>query len=366
MIQDLNISQGLRNLAVGLLGTTLTLTAGLPQQAQAATLGTGVYAYAYQQITNLKISGLSTAPFEPNTSAGSSLLTFNPTPTGQISNQFDVNESFVSSSQTSGANLGIGNNTGFFSGNPIPDSDKGQVNADYGRGDAVLSSSNTTPVPITSSGQLQTLLFGMGVNGAGVAESYLDQPATTLFQTIPRDYYKDEGNGNGEWTISSNPFSLVSDTSIQFNYDYLNKLIVQIDPTTPLGASETNQARAQVGFEMQINWRSSLNGSSRPVFRHNPAVTNKSVSLNSPGRTESLLDMGSQQASASLLQDRDGDGTPDTYTIVILGRNLVNTRLVEVPEPLTILGAATAAGFGAFFKRTLNRKRKQDQDRDNT
>jgi hypothetical protein len=84
-----------------------------------------------------------------------------------------------------------------------------------------------------------------------------------------------------------------------------------------------------------------------------------------PGRTETALATGSQQAATQLFSDLDEDGIADPYTIVIRGRNLANTRLVEVPEPLTILGAATAAGFGAFFKRTLNRKRKQDQDRDN-
>jgi hypothetical protein len=34
-----------------------------------------------------------------------------------------------------------------------------------------------------------------------------------------------------------------------------------------------------------------------------------------------------------------------------------------VPEPLTILGAGTAAGFGAFFKRKLNQSQKQNSDK---
>jgi hypothetical protein len=37
---------------------------------------------------------------------------------------------------------------------------------------------------------------------------------------------------------------------------------------------------------------------------------------------------------------------------------------VQVPEPLTILGTATAAGFGAFFKRELKKnKKKKDNDK---
>ena len=35
-----------------------------------------------------------------------------------------------------------------------------------------------------------------------------------------------------------------------------------------------------------------------------------------------------------------------------------NIEYGVVPEPLTILGAGTAAGFGAFFKRTMNKKKK--------
>ena len=37
-----------------------------------------------------------------------------------------------------------------------------------------------------------------------------------------------------------------------------------------------------------------------------------------------------------------------------------NGAPTPTPEPLTIFGAATAAGFGAFFKRKL--KGKQDKD----
>lgn len=39
------------------------------------------------------------------------------------------------------------------------------------------------------------------------------------------------------------------------------------------------------------------------------------------------------------------------------GHNQV-TATASVPEPLTILGAATAASFGAFFKREVNKKKK--------
>ena len=38
---------------------------------------------------------------------------------------------------------------------------------------------------------------------------------------------------------------------------------------------------------------------------------------------------------------------------------LDNVTLTAVPEPLTLLGAGTAVGFGAFFKQELNKKKKQ-------
>lgn len=41
----------------------------------------------------------------------------------------------------------------------------------------------------------------------------------------------------------------------------------------------------------------------------------------------------------------------DTFTL--------NIGSAAVPEPLTILGAATAAGFGAAFKRRLNKENKK-------
>ena len=39
-------------------------------------------------------------------------------------------------------------------------------------------------------------------------------------------------------------------------------------------------------------------------------------------------------------------------------RGGLSLRINAVPEPLTILGTSTAAGFGAFFKRTINKKKK--------
>lgn len=42
--------------------------------------------------------------------------------------------------------------------------------------------------------------------------------------------------------------------------------------------------------------------------------------------------------------------------------DLDNVILRQIPEPLTILGASTASGFGAFFKRELNKSKKNKKD----
>ena len=47
--------------------------------------------------------------------------------------------------------------------------------------------------------------------------------------------------------------------------------------------------------------------------------------------------------------------------IILTSTTIMSTR--AIPEPLTILGTATAAGFGAFFKRELNKnKKKKDKE----
>ena len=54
------------------------------------------------------------------------------------------------------------------------------------------------------------------------------------------------------------------------------------------------------------------------------------------------------------------DDSKNGYSLTIPGS--INFSLV--PEPLTILGAGTAIGFGAFFKRTINKKKKKKGKKD--
>lgn len=332
----------------------------MPQEAKAASI---IYSYAYQQITNLRFAGLPALSFQPNSSDGSSLLTFNPTPPGQLTSAFDSPESFTSSSQPSGVNLGLGNNTGFFSGTPAPSSSKGQVNADYARGDTVLSSSSSSPVPIVNVPELENLLFGAGINGAGASESYLNAPAATLFQTSPQNFFKDEGKANSEWLITSNPFTVSANTQFSLSYNWLNYLAVQIDPTTPLLANEGNLARAQVGFSVAVIAKLSGSGNLQQIFLESPGVVNKQFSLIDPGSQISPIASGSRNnRQGTLLPDINGDGIADEYTISINGFTRADTRLVEIPEPLTILGSATAFGFGVFFKQKLNRQKQKSSE----
>ena len=56
-----------------------------------------------------------------------------------------------------------------------------------------------------------------------------------------------------------------------------------------------------------------------------------------------------------------GFGVVDVEDFTVKSGLLVDDVRVEpIPEPLTILGVATAAGFGAFFKRQLSKKQRQD------
>ena len=50
----------------------------------------------------------------------------------------------------------------------------------------------------------------------------------------------------------------------------------------------------------------------------------------------------------------------DAFPLFIEFNNSLDNSFTQtaIPEPLTILGAGTAAGFGAFFKHQLNRKKK--------
>lgn len=80
--------------------------------------------------------------------------------------------------------------------------------------------------------------------------------------------------------------------------------------------------------------------------------------LQTPGRSDAIF---------SSILDRDSDGFNDSFRVrwgptpfKENGKNkdqifTVKVNVKQVPEPLTILGAATALGFGALFKKKLSK-----------
>ena len=90
-----------------------------------------IYAYASQEINNLTITSTQSLDFGTNSSSGSSVRGNGG---GQITDGFDPTESYTSTAN----NVGLGNNTGFFVGDTT-DSQKTQVDDDYGRGDVQLT-----------------------------------------------------------------------------------------------------------------------------------------------------------------------------------------------------------------------------------
>lgn len=87
----------------------------------------------------------------------------------------------------------------------------------------------------------------------------------------------------------------------------------------------------------------------------------KLVFFDNSSGVENLTDSLDFDPQSSLLISKNifvgGDNIGDMVNLTMFEQ-----RFSQVPEPLTMLGAATAAGFGAFFKRELNNKKKKEKD----
>jgi hypothetical protein len=304
---------------------------------------TQIYAYAFQQIDNLRIISSTTREFQPNTSSGSA-VTGSPGP-GQLTNPFDTPES-VAGSQISGINNGLGDNTGFFTGSAL-NSDLGQIFDDYARGDAWLAQGNTgSPVPITTATELSNLLFSTdtnsGVDGAAVSESYLNIPVTIPIPATSPTLYKNEGNGNGEFIMNSVRFTPTSNITAQFELDYRNYLAVSVGPQTPAGSPQGELASAEVSFTIQIN--QILNPGTpdqtvRPRFTFTPIQVNKGLSLIVPG-SQNIAETSGQNLTSGSFTFQSGL----TYEMIIRGGSRVDTRLV-LQDQLSRTNAATVSGI---------------------
>ena len=94
----------------------------------------------------------------------------------------------------------------------------------------------------------------------------------------------DEASGNGEFNITSNTFSVFAPTTFTFNYDYLNRLITEVEPKTPDDAPLGNQAQARIDFTIIVNRlfvpQLGINSPRAAVFSSNPDSALQKVALN--------------------------------------------------------------------------------------
>jgi hypothetical protein len=145
---------------------------------------------------------------------------------------------------------------------------------------------------------------------------------------------------------------------MRFDYDYLNKLVLQVDPNTPVASNEGNLARAQIGFSIAIVATKSTGGLQQ-VFLESPGVVNKDVSITTPPGMQSTPTASGSRTNrvATLQRDIDGDNIADQYTLTINGFSRVDTRLVLQDQLLrtnvaTVTG--TPIGIGGFLQSTDN------------
>lgn len=359
----------LKRISLATLGAAALLA---PAQAMAAdSIGGRIYAYAYQQVTNLRALFTPTPPpLQPNTSAGGGVTGISGP--GQITATFDVQESFTGASG-SGINQGLGNNFGFLDAvanssalgiyTPIaipifPETSNTKGIPDYARSDAVLASGgqSTGTIPIVNVAELQQLLFttdgNSGVDTASVAESYLNFPATTPVGPPPiPNLFTDEGSGNGEYIIGTQNFTLAQSATIRFEMDYRNRLYSEIVPTTPAGLPPgvTQLAFSEFGFVIQINEIQGTNSTQR--FRFAPSVLNQSQQRIEPGVSQ-LVELSGTNLTSGQFTFQPGI----TYDISFRGTTRVNTRLFQtVPGPLPVLGAAAAFGWTRKLRKRIRR-----------
>jgi hypothetical protein len=285
-----------------------------------------IYSYAYQQISNLKVIFSNNPTVTVNTSSSS---TVRGKGGNTRQNAFDTPESYT------GPNLGAGNNFGFFDGDAL-NSRKGKVDADYARGDAAITNNGNA----ISQTQLNSLLFGTtGVDNETVSESYVGWPGSEPI-SAGSSFKTDEGSSNGEFIIQSQNFTVSSATTVQFAFDYLNKVIAEVNATAPSGLSMGmgNSSQSKVEFSAKIN---RIIGTSRiPVYTYAPVQTNYTAALNAKGTSDPAALSGSLTSSVANLT------TNTTYQLELRGAARSDTRYVGLDQ-LTRMNTATVTAEAA-------------------
>lgn len=357
--EKMSTNKYLQSLAVGLLGTATAFgIAGTPQEAQAIVFG---YGYSYQQITDLTIGGLTGVTFESLTGAGATIQPNGNPNAGSASDEdvFDVLEQYA------GAGTGIGNNTGFFSNTaqipptlPPYSSAKGQVSADYARGDAQFPG-------VMTSADVTNALFGSGLSFASVTESYLDNPqGLPTNPALQANYRVDQGNAVSSGTLGSSIFQLddLTGGSIDFEWGFRNESFTELGENTPAGYTDPgNQIRAGYDFRITLN-EVTFGPGGEEILTQVEQIVN---ALNNFNNVRNVAGSSTQVASSTLFGSQS-DGfdssllNPDTdYKITIGYGTNVDTRIVgelpeqpqEVPEPTSVVTLLGLGSLGLILKR---------------
>lgn len=254
---------------------------GLVGEARAA-----FYAYSVQQTSGYTFTGASVGPVSPNTSSSSAQMA---SPTGFDSHvgTLDALEAFV----------GPG-------GKPPENTftPKGMVDADYSRGDALL-----TQGPFTTNNVAELFLAGAG-----------------------------NAQGAGAWSASA-PITLSSSGAVSLTFDFTNQLSV-VNTGAPFPG--TVQASYTYNFNIQ-------DAGGTVVFSSSPTAVNRSISLISPGST-TLPGAGTVTITSGTL-------AAGTYTATISGsENVFASAVSPVPEP----SSCVLLCLGGLSALTLARRRR--------
>lgn len=132
------------------------------------------------------------------------------------------------------------------------------------------------------------------------------------------------------------------------------------------------QVGQPVNFRLDANWSASGTGPGNVAVTNNLVVGGATLS-SATVYTDTIA--GAIAFAASAFDQRFASftfTTPGTYTAFgrLVGSinptdsaqtSSVTFQVVAVPEPLTLLGAGTALGFGTFFKRELSKKQKKEK-----
>lgn len=250
----------------------------------------GFYAYAVQQTSNYTFTGAQLGTLIPLSSTSSAQVG---SPTGSEAHVggFDSLQSYV----------------GPAAGRPAENTftPVGQVNADYARGDALVTSAPAA----------------FGTNN--VAEAYLAGAGSS--------------SGSGSWAVSA-LITLSTSGVVTLAFDYTNRLNI-VNTGSPFPGTVT--ADYLYAFTVQ-------DSTGAVVFTSSPTALNRSISLSSAGSVD-LPGSGSISIATGVLG-------PGTYTSTISGsEHTFITSTIPEPSAIVSAGIAVAAMAGVGIKKRLRR-----------